>query len=84
MLPAGGGQLLSNGLSLAPCSSHLGLSAFIYTDKWTASAVMMTTCCCTKPREASCVDYTIQDKENGAKSNGWIKGAFGKKKLMSE
>lgn len=71
MLPAGGGQLLTNGLSLALCSNHLGLSAFIYTDNWTASAVMMTTCCCcTKPREASCMDYTMQGKGSGAKGNG--------------
>jgi len=36
-LPAGGGQLLCNGFSLALCSSHLGLLAFNYKENWSQS-----------------------------------------------
>lgn len=68
VLPVGGGHLLCDGDSLALCSHHLGLSAFIYTDNWTAyKAIMRTTWC---SAETGALHNSKQLENRGKHSEG--------------
>lgn len=69
MLPAGGGQLLCNGLSLALCSSHLGLSAIMNRQLDCFCNTHNIVQCQTKTSQLLTQDKLV-DKGNKEKSDG--------------